>query len=269
MFNDARGALGLCDGASLARARLFTLVAAQRCLGIFSFLALKRDAPRTRNRQWGESGIEDQHVLMRWLQDSAAGLDLSKKSAILVGHGFGGWSLCRHLLQLPNRVDLEVPLFTAVIMQSGFCDDIQDAWRASQSEELFEPIVEKCHGRGMVVFACPSASGVEDILSLGGDILAYCSHWVRSFPHYCVPPQAKDATAKEYITCRACALHPPNSFWPWGVFSESEVMLHHDGLGSRGRSIGHVPVMLSRGDGAQGELELLACVCQQSVGFLA
>ena len=92
---------------------------------------------------------------------------------------------------------------------------------------------------------------------------------MNSFPHCCAPPQAKEATAKEYITCRACALRPPNSFWPWGVFSESGGMPDYDDLGSRGKNLGHVPVMLSRGDGARGELELLACVCQRSLGFLA
>ncbi len=90
VFNDAWGALGLHDGASLARASLFMLVVAQCRLGILRFLILERGAETTKDRQMDHIGFEDQHFLMRWLQNNAAGLDLSKESAILVGHDVGG-----------------------------------------------------------------------------------------------------------------------------------------------------------------------------------
>ena len=66
---------------------------------------------------------------MIWLQDNAAGLDPDKTKAALFGHGVGSWSLCYHVLE--KHSDAEESLFSAVIMQSGFCDDIQDAWRVS------------------------------------------------------------------------------------------------------------------------------------------
>ncbi len=115
---------------------------------------------------------------MIWLQDNAAGLDPNKTSVILFGHSVGGWSPCHHLLQLEQRVAASVPLFVAVIMQSGFCDDIQDAWRAGQSKVLFNPLALDCRVRGVTLVACFSAPDVANISSLAGDILAYCSHWM-------------------------------------------------------------------------------------------
>ncbi len=108
------------------RAHLFTLVTSQYHLGILRFLVLERDAQTTKNHQCCQFGFDDQHGLMRWLQDSAAGLDLDKESAILFGHDVGGRSLCHYLLRLFRSVDKGPPLCVAVIMQSGFCDDIQD-----------------------------------------------------------------------------------------------------------------------------------------------
>ncbi len=125
VFSDARGTLKQLDGSSLACAHVFTSVVAQYCLGVLRFLILERYAEKTPNRYSGHIGFEDQHALMRWLQDSAAGLDLNKTSAILFGHGVGGWLPCHHLLQGPRKVVLEVPLFAAVIMHSGFCDDVK------------------------------------------------------------------------------------------------------------------------------------------------
>ncbi len=165
-------------------------------------------------------------------------------------------------------------------MQSGFCGDVKAAWCASQSEELFEPIRKYCSGRGKAFPACFSASTVADILGLGGDIFVYCSHWMRPLSHCCallsqerssVPfPQVKVATAKEYKqTCRACVLGRHNVFWPWGVFCRIDAKLENNVVALRGRTLGHMPVMLTRGDGAQGELEFLACACQQSFVFLA
>jgi hypothetical protein len=120
---------------------------------------------------------------MRWLQDSAAGLDLSKKSAILFGHGVGSWLLCHYLLQVPLKVASKAPLFAAVIMQLGFCDDLKAAWCASQSEGLFEPMSRYCTRGGKTVLACLNASDVVLLLNVGGDVLAYCSHWVRPFSY--------------------------------------------------------------------------------------
>ena len=126
VFSFAWGALGLHDGASPAYTYLFTLVVAQYWLGTFGFI-FERDAQSTKILQRGQLGFEDQHLLMIWLQDNAAALSLSKVSAILVGHDMGRWSPCYHSHRLPIREDAEVPLFVAVIMQPGFCDDIQAA----------------------------------------------------------------------------------------------------------------------------------------------
>ena len=127
VFNFAWGALGLHDGASPAYTYLFTLVVAQYRLGTFGFFIFERDAQSTKISQRGQLGFEDQHLLMIWLQDNTAALSLSKVSAILVGHDMGRWSPCHHSLRLPIREDFKVPLFVAVIMQPGFCDDIQAA----------------------------------------------------------------------------------------------------------------------------------------------
>jgi carboxylesterase type B len=126
LFNDAMGALGLHDGASPAYTYLFTLVVAQYRFGTFGFFSFEREAQSTKISQQGQLGFEDQHLLMIWLQDNAAALSLSKVSAILVGHDMGGQPPCHHLVRLPGSVDFKVP-FAAVIMQSGFCDDIKAA----------------------------------------------------------------------------------------------------------------------------------------------
>ena len=127
VFNFAWGALGLHDGASPAYTYLFTLVVAQCRLGTFGFFIFVRDSQSTKISQRNLLGFEDQHLLMIWLQNNAAGLDPSKVSAILVGHDMGRWSPCYHSHRSPIRKDSKVPLFVAVIMQPGFCDDIQAA----------------------------------------------------------------------------------------------------------------------------------------------
>ncbi len=76
-FSDAWGTLGQNDGASLACAHVLMLVAVQHCLGILRLFISEQDANTTKNQHFGETGFEDQHLLMIWLQDSAAGLDLS------------------------------------------------------------------------------------------------------------------------------------------------------------------------------------------------
>jgi len=129
VFDDVRGALRLYDGASLARARMFTLVAAQYHLRVLRFIVLRSEGQSTQNQQSDQVGFGDQHVFMRWLQDNAAGIDLNKTSAVLFGHGVGSWSLCYHVLE--TTPDSQESLFSAVIMQSGFCDDIQDTWNVS------------------------------------------------------------------------------------------------------------------------------------------
>ncbi len=100
-------------------------------------------------------------------------------------------------------------------------------------------------------------------------MLTYCSHWTRTFYHRCVtpPPRAWRTTEK---------LGPSNLFWPWAVFSRSDCifsrsdfMLDHHMSGSQSTRIGRVPVMLNRGEGVQGEPELLACTCQASSVLLA
>ncbi len=179
---------------------------------------LERGAQCTENQQQGQNGFEDQRALMRWLQDSADGLSLNKNSLILFGHDVGDWSPCYHLLQLSHNVALEEPLFAAAIMQSGFCGDIQDAWRASQSDELFEPVRRDCRGSGGAFVACFSAPSVADIVSLAGDILAYRSHWARPFFHYRAAPQATVAAVNVNRICGVCALGSHNNFWPWEVF---------------------------------------------------
>ena len=118
---------------------------------------------------------------MRWLQDNALALSLSKVSAILVGHDMGRWSPCYHSHRSPIREDFKVPLFVAVITQPGFCDDIGAAWLARQSDVLLEPIRRDCRGQGEAFLACFSAPEVADILDLGGDILACCSFWAQPF----------------------------------------------------------------------------------------
>ncbi len=70
---------------------------------------------------------------------------------------------------------------------------------------------------------------------------------------------------KVATTYEESQLARPNSFWPWGVFSRSRPDLS---LGVS-RSIGHMPVTLSCGDGVQDEPELLACACLPSLRFLA
>ena len=124
VFNVARGALGLHDGASPAYTYLFTLVVAQYRLGTFGFFIFERDAQSTKISQRGQLGFEDQHLLMIWLQDNTVALSPSKVSAILVGHDMGRWSPCYHSHRLPIREDFKVPLFVAVFMQPGFRDDI-------------------------------------------------------------------------------------------------------------------------------------------------
>ncbi len=118
-----------------------------------------------------------------------------------------------------------------------------------------------CRGRGKNPLACFNVSDVADILSVGGDILAYCSLWAQPFYHSCATPQPKAVTGEK--------LGPSSSFWPWVVFSSNDVMLDRHLRGSRSTISGHVPVMLSRGDGAQGEPELLACTRQPSFVLLA
>ncbi len=90
VFSDARETLGLHDGASVAHARAVTLVVAQCRLGMFRFLIVGEGSQKTASHQLSECGFEDQRALMIWLQDSAAGLDVSKESAILFGRGIGG-----------------------------------------------------------------------------------------------------------------------------------------------------------------------------------
>jgi len=146
-----------------------------------------------------------------------------------------------------------MPLFGAVIMQSGFCDDMQDAWHAGQSEELFVPMSINCKARGKAFVACFSDSDVAYILSLGGDTLACCNHWAQPRSHCHVASQSE-------VNARV----PPKSFWPWGVCSGDSFDSSNEM-----RSIGHMPVTLSLGDGARGELELLTCAYQASSMFLA
>ena len=172
---------------------------------------------------------------------------------MLSGHNVGGWSPCRHSFHSQDRVDKEIPLFGAVIMQSGFCDDIKDAWRAGQSEDVVVPISRNCNARGKAFVACFSAPDVGYILSLGGDTLACCNHWARPCSHCHVASQSEGN-----------AWIPPQKFWPWGVFSRESI-----DPSNKMRSIGHMPVTLSRGVGARGELELLTCAYQPSSMFLA
>jgi len=137
-----------------------------------------------------------------------------------------------------------------------------------------------CRGRGDVFVACPSARETADILNLGGDALAYYSHWTRPWSH--TAHQTNITTKMKYRTCGVCALATPNSFWPWGVFSPSDkdtrFDYHVEGLRSIGRMVAaassiilihsRMPVTLSRGDGARSEPDLLACTCQPSSMFL-
>ncbi len=93
IFDDARSTLGQYDGSTPARAYSITVVVAQWCFGFLkSFMLdlgdnIDKDA---RRRHLGEMGFDDQHSCLRWLQDSAAGLDLSKESAVLFRYGVGG-----------------------------------------------------------------------------------------------------------------------------------------------------------------------------------
>ena len=105
VFSDVWGAFGLHDGASPACTYMFALVVAQCRLGALGLYMLERPARSIKNPQRGQFGFDDQHLLMLWIQDNAAGLDPSKASAILVGHGMGRWSPCHHLFRLTGSVD--------------------------------------------------------------------------------------------------------------------------------------------------------------------
>ncbi len=304
--DNAWGALGLHDGASLARAHLVMLAVAQYCLGIFSFLCLEGDAQSAKKQQWGQLGLGDQHVLVVWLQDNAAGLDLNKSVAMLFGHGTDGWSPCNHLLELQPTAKLDEPLFAAVIMQSGSCDGIRDVRRKTQSDELIGSILGVCDSRGNMFVAYFDAFTALDLLSLAGDLLAYCSHWTRQLSSCCDalaqtathglgnqvreihvragsntlacsehhgarphPLPEIDIASKIHNVRRTCVLRSTSTFWPWGVFCWAAFALERNKLRMHGETSGRTPVMLSRGDAAQGELELLACACQSSSVFLA
>ncbi len=71
-------------------------------------------------------------------------------------------------------------------MQLGFCSDTDDERSQHQSDNILTRCQKFCFGRGDVFHACLVSSSILMFIKIGGNALAYCSHWVSLFLNQCL-----------------------------------------------------------------------------------
>ncbi len=149
--------------------------------------------------------------------------------------------------------------------------------------------------------ACPDSSGVSAFIKVGGDALAYCSHWMRYFLYQCLSSSLADrwspvnawwqvadsshASERSDLLCKAAIaksnaaqksavackthFHQQDVFWPWGICSKSDSgrLQSHKEL-TRGDVGDSLYVRLSLGDGVHGEATGTTCACATSLTLM-
>eukprot|EP01047_Picozoa_sp_COSAG01_P063688 COSAG01_NODE_8299_length_2839_cov_1.814599_1_plen_314_part_00 len=144
------GEFGLYTGEHLARKHGVVVIAPNYRLDVLGWLALE-ELRDERTGQYGNYGLLDQRLAMRWTQDNARAFGGNPTLVTLFGESAGGFSVCQHITSPASD-----RLFTRAIVESGDCDGpwlIQDGVNAKAFGDTYARLV-----------GCPPGPGRADCL---------------------------------------------------------------------------------------------------------
>lgn len=128
-FNSGSASMDLYDGAILAAAGYVVVVSMNYRLGVFGFLSL----PNDRTPVYGNQGLLDQVLALRWVQDNIVNFGGDPARVTLFGESAGGWSIGYHAISPMAR-----SLFNRAIVQSAgvLVPQLADTFTVAEAKAL-------------------------------------------------------------------------------------------------------------------------------------
>lgn len=128
-FNSGSASMDLYDGAILAAAGDVVVVSMNYRLGVFGFLSL----PNDRTPVYGNQGLLDQVLALRWVQDNIVNFGGDPARVTLFGESAGGWSIGYHAISPMAR-----SLFNRAIVQSAgvLVPQLADTFTVAEAKAL-------------------------------------------------------------------------------------------------------------------------------------
>lgn len=128
-FNSGSASMDLYDGQILAAVGDVVVVSMNYRLGVFGFLSL----PNDRTPVYGNQGLLDQVLALRWVQDNIVNFGGDPARVTLFGESAGGWSIEYHAISPMAR-----SLFKRAIVQSAgvLVPQLADTFTAAEAKAL-------------------------------------------------------------------------------------------------------------------------------------
>eukprot|EP00937_MAST-01D_sp_MAST-1D-sp2_P006477 g6477.t1 len=151
---------GVYNGTALARQHGVVVVTSNYRVDSLGWIALPELMAEDEHGSFGNYGLKDQRMALRWTQRNVAKLGGNPNKVAIFGESAGGFSVCQHVVSPASN-----GLFSSAIMESGDCDGPWNIHPGADAQNFGSSIATYLGcppGKGRL--ACLRAKPLKDVL---------------------------------------------------------------------------------------------------------